>query len=188
MMKCVTLALCAILAGFGAANTPAADPPATESELDHGLAQQLPLLGHRNWIVVADLAYPLQTRQGIETVYVGGDHVSAVQSVLRAVDAAPHVQGKVFVDAELRHVPEADAPGITAYRDRLAQLFADRPVSRVPHEQLIEQLDEAAKLFHILIIKTDMVIPYTSVFIELDCGYWSADKEARLRELLKQDE
>jgi hypothetical protein len=38
------------------------------------LSEQLPLLGHRNWVVVADSAYPLQTAPGIETIYVGGDH------------------------------------------------------------------------------------------------------------------
>jgi hypothetical protein len=27
-----------------------------------------------------------------------------------------------------------------------------------------------------------MTIPYTSVFIRLDCKYWSADQEKRLRE------
>jgi hypothetical protein len=25
------------------------------------------------------------------------------------------------------------------------------------------------------------VLPYTSVFIQLDCGYWSAEAEQRLR-------
>src|ERR1039458_10655620 len=28
-----------------------------------------------------------------------------------------------------------------------------------------------------LLIKTDMTIPYTSVFFELDCGYWNAEAE-----------
>jgi len=34
----------------------------------------------------------------------------------------------------------------------------------------------------VLVIKTDMTIPYTSVFFELDCGYWDSDAEKRLRE------
>ncbi len=37
------------------------------------------------------------------------------------------------------------------------------------------------KTFHILVLKTRMTIPYTSVFIRLECGYWSADAEKRLR-------
>jgi hypothetical protein len=31
------------------------------------------------------------------------------------------------------------------------------------------------------VLKTNMTLPYTSVFIELDCGYWSPEAEARLR-------
>jgi hypothetical protein len=29
-----------------------------------------------------------------------------------------------------------------------------------------------------------MLIPYTSVFFELDCGYWNAEAEERLREAI----
>jgi hypothetical protein len=29
-----------------------------------------------------------------------------------------------------------------------------------------------------------MTLPYTSVFLQLDCGYWSADAERRLREAM----
>ena len=49
------------------------------------------MLGHRNGIVVADLAYPAQSRPGIETVYIGGDQAEIVAEVFRAVDAAEHV-------------------------------------------------------------------------------------------------
>ena len=37
------------------------------------LRKELPLLGHRNWIVVADSAYPLQTAPGIETIRADAD-------------------------------------------------------------------------------------------------------------------
>jgi hypothetical protein len=40
-------------------------------------------------------------------------------------------------------------------------------------------------MFRILIVKTDMIIPYTSVFFELDCGYWNAEAEGRLRGSMK---
>jgi len=30
-------------------------------------------------------------------------------------------------------------------------------------------------------IKTNLSLPYTSVFIWLDCGYWSDEAEKRLR-------
>jgi hypothetical protein len=34
-------------------------------------------------------------------------------------------------------------------------------------------------------IKTDLTLPYTSVFMELDCGYWSPESEAKMREKMK---
>ena len=142
------------------------------------------LLGHRNWIVVADSAYPAQSRPGIQTVYAGQDHVKIVEEVLRAIDAAKHVRPVVYIDAESKFVSEKDAPGMEAYRKKLAGLLKKRPVKTMPHEEVIATLDEAAKTFRILILKTDMVLPYTTVFIQLDCGYWSAEKEKRLRKAM----
>jgi hypothetical protein len=54
----------------------------------------------------------------------------------------------------------------------------------LPHEKIIANVDEAGKLFHILVLKTNMTIPYTSVFIRLDCKYLSADAEKRLRAMM----
>ncbi len=43
------------------------------------------------------------------------------------------------------------------------------------------KLNEAARLYDVLVIKTNLTIPYTSVFLELDCGYWAPEAEQRLR-------
>ena len=149
------------------------------------VANELPILGHRNWIVVADSAYPSQAREGIKTVYVGGDQLTVIGAVLEVLDTARHVQPKIYTDAELAHVPEADAPGIGQYRTRLAAMLGDRRPTAKPHIEIIEQLDETAKTFHVLLLKTDLTLPYTTVFMELDCGYWSEEKEARLRAALE---
>jgi TorA maturation chaperone TorD len=53
------------------------------------------------------------------------------------------------------------------------------------HQKLIDQVDELSKNFHVLILKTNMTIPYTSVFLQLDCKYWGADSEQRLRNQMK---
>jgi len=150
------------------------------------LAAALPRLGHRNWIVIADSAYPEQVGGGIETVYVGGDQLDAVEAVLEAVAAAKHVDAVALVDAELAAVADDDAPGVAAYRTKLDALLAGRPVDKRPHEAIIRDLDEAGKLFRVLVLKTDMTVPYTSVFLRLECGYWSPEKEARLRKSLER--
>jgi len=149
------------------------------------LDQQLPLLGHRNWIVVVDAAYPWQTAAGVETVWTAASQTEVVRAVLDTVSKAPHVRPVIYTDAELKAVPEARAKGVEAYREELAKILAGREISVLPHEQIISKLDEAGKTFHVLVLKTRMTIPYTSVFLQLDCGYWSAEAEHELRETLK---
>ena len=149
------------------------------------LNSDLPVLGHRNWIVVADMAYPKQSRPGIETIYSGGSQIDTVKAVMAAVKRAPHVRPIVYLDKELPSVSDKDAPGIAAYRKELKAALAGFEVKSEPHEAIIKKLDEAAKTFNILIIKSDMILPYTSVFLQLECGYWSADAETRLRKAMK---
>jgi hypothetical protein len=150
------------------------------------VAERIPLYGHRNWIVIADSAYPAQSGAGIETVVSHADQLDVVQTVLKALGQSKHVRPIVYTDAELKYVSEKDAPGITAYREQLSRVLGDRAVTVIPHEQIISRLDEAGKLFRVLIIKTDLAVPYTSVFLQLDCGYWSADAERRLREAMSR--
>jgi L-fucose mutarotase/ribose pyranase (RbsD/FucU family) len=145
------------------------------------LGELLPLYGHRNWIVVADSAYPAQARAGIETIVADADQIAVVRAVLKAIDASRHIRANVYTDLEIDVVEESDAPGMAAYRRQLNDLFEGSGRKQLQHEEIISRLDHAAEMFRILIIKTDMIIPYTSVFFELDCGYWNAEAEGRLR-------
>lgn len=144
----------------------------------------LPLFGHRNWIVVADSAYPSQSRPGIETTVSGDGQIEVSRKVLDAITASRHVRANIYLDQELPFVDEADAPGVSQYRDQVAAILRSVKTAALPHEQIIAKLDQAAQFFQVLIIKTDLTIPYTSIFFELDCGYWSADAERRLRHAL----
>lgn len=145
------------------------------------LNQELPLLGHRNWIAIVDSAYPFQTSAGVETIETDADQLEVVKAVLDQVAHAKHVRPDVFTDSELKFVPESDAKGVTAYREVLAKLLSATTAQSLPHEEIIAKLDEAGKTFHVLVLKTRMTIPYTSVFMRLECGYWSDDAERRLR-------
>ena len=145
------------------------------------LTNLLPRLGHRNWIVVADSAYPAQSRPGIETLFTSGDHTKVLRKVLDAIGASVHVRANVYVDAELKLLTETDAPGVSAFRRQMTRLLAGKNTRELPHEQIIARLDKAGRLFRILILKSTLTIPYTSVFLELDCGYWSEQAERRLR-------
>ena len=152
------------------------------------LDQQLPLLGHRNWIVVADSAYPWQTAPGIETVYTDADQLEVLKAVLDALGKTKHVAPIIYTDAELPHIPEQEAKGVTEYREQLKKLLAGKEAQSLPHEQIISKLDETGKTFHVLLLKTRLTVPYTSVFLQLDCGYWNSASEQRLREAIKKSE
>lgn len=151
------------------------------------LEQRLPEFGHRNWIVIADAAYPKQSAQGIETISTGAGQIEVLQRVLGLIGAADHIRPVILLDAELESVPEGDAPGVDDYRAALKKLLGKRPVKAMPHDDIIGRLDKASKLFNILILKTDMTIPYTSVFVELDCGYWDAEREKKLRDAIEKN-
>jgi D-ribose pyranose/furanose isomerase RbsD len=145
------------------------------------LAERLPALGHRNWIVVADAAYPMQTAPGIETVVTGEEHLTVLQTVLQAITDAPHVRPLIYLDTELQYVSERAAPGVDDLWAEMEVALTGSTVELAPHEEIIEMLDEAGQQFTILLLKTTLTIPYTSVFIRLDCGYWSAEAESKMR-------
>jgi len=162
-------------------NAQAMDAPAWMDKL----AASLPALGHRNWIVVADSAFPLQISPGIETIATGEDHFAVLEKVLRAVDAAKHIRPRIWLDKELAYVPEELAPGADDARRRLDEALKGRGAMPVLHEDLIARLDEVGKTFKIVMVKTTLAVPYTSVFLELDCGYWGPEAEAKMREKMK---
>jgi hypothetical protein len=145
------------------------------------VTEAMPVLGHRNWILVVDSAYPLETSRGIETIETGADQLSVVRSVLESINSSRHVRPVVTLDAELAFVPDEDAPGASAYRAQIGKILQGYDVQSQNHETILKAIDKEGKTFHVLVLKTNMAIPYTSVFIRLDCKYWSADAEKRLR-------
>jgi hypothetical protein len=149
------------------------------------LKQQLPLLGHRNWILIVDSAYPLQTSPGIETIETNADQLAVMKAVLAALDHSIHVRPIVYLDAELPYVPEKDYSEIGAYREELKKSLQGRPVSSLLHEQILGKIGEAGKSYKILVLKSTMTMPYTSIFFQLDCRYLDDAGEQKLRQAMK---
>ena len=145
------------------------------------VAEAMPLLGHRNWVLIVDSAYPLETSRGIETVETDADELTVVRAVLESIHASRHVRPIITLDSELAFVPDQDAPGASAYRAQIGKLLQGYDVQSLPHDTILKAIDKEGKVFHVLVLKTSMAIPYTSVFIRLDCKYWSEDAEKRLR-------
>jgi hypothetical protein len=158
----------------------AAPPPGWETVVE----ERLPFYGHRNWIVIADSAYPAQARDGIETIVADAGEGRVLSQVLALLNASKHVRPIVYTDSELNFVPESDANGISAFRRNLQTILAGQSMNSLPHEQIIAKLDQAAQTFRVLIIKTKMTLPYTSVFLQLDCAYWGPESEQKLRQAM----
>jgi hypothetical protein len=166
--------LLATLAISGKAQTPKPDWKTQ-------VAEAMPLLGHRNWVLIVDSAYPLETARGIETVETNADELSVVRSVLETINSSRHVRPVITLDSELAFVPDQDAPGASAYRQQIGKILQGYDVQSQPHDAILKSIDKEGRTFRVLVLKTNMAIPYTSVFIRLDCKYWSADAEKRLR-------
>lgn len=139
------------------------------------------LFGHRNWIVVADGAYPKQSNPAIKTITVDANQLEVVQYVNEVIKKSTHIQANIFLDKEMAFVAEKDAKGIDNYRKDLSKIVETKKAQTMLHEDIIRELDNSAKVFDVLIIKTNLTIPYTSVFFQLDCGYWNAEAENNLR-------
>jgi hypothetical protein len=152
------------------------------------LNERLPYLGEGNWIVIADSAFPLRSAPGIETIVSNESHINTLRQVFYALSKDAHVRPVIYADLELEHVAEQDFPDVTPYRQLFSSLlekfFPGAAASTVYHDSMIRRIEEAAKTLNVLIVKTSMAIPYTSVFLELRTGYWADEAEHRLRESL----
>jgi hypothetical protein len=145
------------------------------------LKDRLQLYGHRNWLVIADSAYPAQSRQAIETIVADEEQTTVLERTSAILGGCRHIKPTIYTDEELAFVLEEDAPGVSSYRERLGSLLQGHEVRVLPHEEIISKLDGVGEKFRVLLIKTNMRIPYTSVFLELECGYWNTQAENRLR-------
>ena len=158
----------------------------TASAWKRTVKRDLPLYGDRNWIAVVDSAYPDQSRPGVTTINTNRGMFYTLKFVLAKIAQAPNIRPVAYTDRELNYVTDAQTPGIRAYRQKLDAMLA---ASGVPHEQRmhihsIHRLNADGKLFNILIIKTNLIMPYTSVFIHLKCGYWTDADELQLRKII----
>jgi hypothetical protein len=145
------------------------------------VAHALPLLGHRNWILIVDSAYPLQRSPGIETIDTHAAPTLVLRVVLTGIENSEHLRPDIYTDAELPYVADQDAPGISQFRVNLADLLRAYPAQSQAHGKLIDMVDQDSHMFQVLVLKTNSTLPYSSVFIHLKAKYWSDEAESRLR-------
>jgi|SRR5215217_1091175 len=148
--------------------------------------EKLPMLGHRNWILVVDKAFPEQNAAGIEYIYANENLNAVLKQVLSQVNQSGHVKPIIYQDKELNFITEEQASGVTELKSAIKSTIGNQPVQTLLHDSVFKKLDTESKLFKVLVIKTNEVIPYTSVFLQLDCAYWNGDKEVQLRKSIQK--
>jgi hypothetical protein len=149
--------------------------------------RQLPHLGHRNWILIVDKAYPAQSAEGIEVFYTDDDIQNVTPYVLEKINAADHIRPVIYTDKELEYLTDKEAKDADKLKSAYKQLFTNYPTHSIWHNDVFPKIDKAAEQFAIIILKTKTLIPYSSVFIELDCGYWDEKSEQALRDRIDRD-
>ncbi len=144
-------------------------------------------LGYRNWIVIAEASFPAQSRPGTRQVTAPVDVPEALDYVLKTLEQTENVRPQVYVTRELRAVENDFAPGIDDHRKRLQGALHGHETTELEQQSLLTLLDDANRSFDVLVIRTTTALPYTSVFLELQPGYWDVDSETRLRERIERE-
>ncbi|MEM1083637.1 MAG: hypothetical protein AAGI48_05905 [Verrucomicrobiota bacterium] len=143
-------------------------------------------LGYRNWIVVAEASFPAHNRPGTRQVNAYQPIPVVLDEVLRALERTEHVRPKIYVTKELRAVENDFAPGVDEYRQVLETALHGHVTTELDQDSLLTLVQDAQKSFDVLVIRTTTALPYSSVFLELQPGYWDGESEQRLREQMQQ--
>lgn len=151
------------------------------------LKEKLTEFGHRNWILLVDKAFPSQNADGITILNTGEDLLDVLNFTLQEIDRSTHVSPIVYTDKELSFLTSDLVGNIGDYRSKLEKSIGKYNAQALLHDSVFVKIDEASKLFEVLVLKTNETIPYSSVFIELDCKYWSGKNENLLRNMMARE-
>ncbi len=175
------LALAATLLSFSCAGLQ--KDQTWQAAVDRQAAQ----LGYRNWIVIAEASFPAHSRPGIRQVNASVDIPEALDYVLNALEQTENVRPHVYVTRELRSVENDFAPGIEDLRKKLKGSLHGHEPAELDQQSLLTLLEDANRSFDVLVVRTPTALPYSSVFLELQPGYWDVDSEMRLRDQIERE-
>src|ERR1035437_5666465 len=134
-MKCNSRTIATIWALVLCAGTLFGQAPEKSSNADWQatLNQRLSVYGHRNWIIVADAAFPAYSESGIETIVANEDLPLVLKYVVGAIRSSKHLRATAFLDQELQFVGEEDYPGVTHLREGINGILTGSNTSSIPH-------------------------------------------------------
>ena len=148
---------------------------------------QVNQLGYRNWIVVSEASFPAHSRVGVRQVNADAEIPEVVDYVLNALERTQNVRPRIYTTRELRAVENDFAPGIDQLRQRITESLHAHETTELDQQSLITLLESANQSYDVLVIRTPTALPYSSVFMELQPGYWDAESEDRLRQRIRRE-
>ena len=148
------------------------------------ISPQLQQLGARNWVVIADPTYPIPAGTGVQTMVVSTGSLDTFREVLDLIEQQGSLTPRIWINNELEAITDNLAPGIENYSTSVNNLVSGRFCYRLDERIISSQVAEASHNFRVLFIKTPTQLPYSSIAIELDSGYWDSDSETEIRERL----
>jgi len=163
-------------ANFGSQNS-------WQAAVDRQAAQ----LGYRNWIVIAEASYPAQNRLGLRQVVADVEIPEALDYVLHALERTENLRPRVYLTRELRSIENDFAPGIDDMRKRINGALHGHEAAELEQQSLMTLLEDTGRSFDVLVIRTRSAMPYASVFLELQPGYWDEASESRLRDRIQHE-
>lgn len=151
---------------------------------ENDLRSELQALGYRNWIVIADASFPFHNRPGVRTVVAPVETPEVLSALIGAIDEKQHVKPQFYLARELQAVKNRRAPGIIDFRSKLKSSLSGYQPREVDNATLNKLLQATSSSYAVLVVKTQTALPYSSVFVELDSGYWDGEAERELRDNL----
>jgi D-ribose pyranose/furanose isomerase RbsD len=142
--------------------------------------------GHRNWILIVDKAFPAMNTEGIVSIDTKENLLNVLSYTIHQIDSSSHIKPIVYTDKELQFISNEQVANIDIYRSSLSETIEKYNSQTLLHDSVFVKIDNASKLFKVLVLKTNETIPYSSVFIQLDCKYWSHEKEKSMRQTMKK--
>lgn len=149
--------------------------------------RQVGQLGYRNWIVIAEASFPANSRAGTRQVNAPVDVPEALDYVLRTLEQTENVRPQIYVPREMRSVENDFAPGIEDLRKKIKNSLHGHETTELDQQSLLTLLEDANRSYDVLVIRTTSALPYSSVFLELQPGYWDVDSETRLRAQIERE-
>lgn len=152
-----------------------------DSKWEKAVDKEISELGAYNWIVITESAYPAPGRPSAHSIISPEDIPNSLNTVLESIESSGHVKPRIYLTREAFQVTDDYAPGIETYRTSIVEVLNHRRSQQLPASSLESLLKGSKSGNRVLIIKTPTALPYTSVYIELESGYWDAESETALR-------